>query len=278
MEIINLFIHWNVDPVIIDFGWPIRWYSLFFALGFIIGHYIMQKIMVEEGIDPANMDSLTAYMAISTIIGARLGHVLFYQPDYYLSNPIEILKIYEGGLASHGAAVAIIIALILYARTRPEQPFLWIIDRIVITVALAGCFIRLGNLMNSEILGSKTDVPWAFIFHRIDEVPRHAAQLYEAIFYLIFFVILYKMYYHYKEKTPRGLLFGWFLIMIFGIRILIEYIKEDQVINEQDLVLIKGLNQGQNLSVPFVLIGMYLVYRAYKNGPVLKSVSNGEEQ
>jgi prolipoprotein diacylglyceryl transferase len=267
--IINLlnYITWNVNPVVIELlGREIRWYGILFALGFVVGHFIMTKIFEIEKIDIKNLDALTYYMIFSTVIGARLGHCFFYEPDYYLANPSEIIAIWKGGLASHGAAIGILFALWLYSRSRPEQPFLWIVDRIVITVAFAGVCIRLGNLMNHEIIGKPTDLPWAFVFTLVDQQPRHPSQLYEAICYAFIFIFLYRLYFHkYTTQTPQGLLLGWFLVLIFGVRILVEFLKEDQVANEQDLVLIPGLNMGQNLSIPFVLFGIYLIYNAIKN-------------
>lgn len=259
-------IQWTVDPVIIElFGREIRWYGLLFALGFILGHIIMSRIFQMEGIDLKELDILTYYMVVSTVVGARLGHCFFYEPEYYLSHPEEIIAVWRGGLASHGAAIGILFALWLYARSRPKQPYLWIVDRIVIVVALAGVCIRLGNLMNHEIVGKPTDVPWAFVFSLVDDKPRHPSQLYEAFCYLLIFGFLYRLYFKkYQQSTPQGLLLGWFLVLVFGVRIAIEFLKEDQVANEQELVLIPGLNMGQNLSIPFVLIGMYLIYRALK--------------
>lgn len=267
-----IYIIWNVNPVFIEImGREIRWYGILFALGFIVGHYIMSKIFDIEKIDIKNLDALTYYMIFSTIIGARLGHCFFYEPEYYFSNPAEIIAIWKGGLASHGAAIGILLALWLYSRSRPNQPYLWIVDRIVITVAFAGVCIRLGNLMNHEIIGKPTNLPWAFIFTLVDNQPRHPSQLYEAIAYALIFFFLYRLYFKkYTTQTPHGLLLGWFLVLVFGVRILVEFLKEDQVANEQDLVLIPGLNMGQNLSIPFVLLGIYLIYRAYQKHQTTK--------
>ncbi|MCZ2355106.1 MAG: prolipoprotein diacylglyceryl transferase [Bacteroidia bacterium] len=255
-------IFWNVDPEIVSLG-PVhlRWYGLLFALGFLIGHGIMLRIMRQEGKPDSNLDTLTLHMLIGTIVGARLGHCLFYEPEVYLLDPIRILYVWEGGLASHGAAIGILTSLFLYSKKFPDQSFVWIADRIVITVALAGCFIRLGNLMNSEIIGKPTDMPWAFIFARIDELPRHPAQLYEAITCLILFGILYKLYWKHTNNLPAGLSFGIFLVWIFGLRILWETIKENQVSFEDNL----PMNMGQILSIPLIIIGFWLIYRSQKN-------------
>lgn len=264
------FIHWNVDPEIfrIVFDAPIlgevnlaiRYYGLLFALGFVVGYFIMLRIFKREGLSVELLDKLATYMVISTVIGARLGHVLFYEPGYYFSNPDEILKIWHGGLASHGAAIGIIFALWLFSR-KTNKRFLWTIDRIVIVVALAGMFIRIGNLMNSEIFGSPTNLPWGFIFSRTDpeQIPRHPSQIYEALSYLIIFFILGYTYIRKEGKPKDGLLFGWFLILIFGMRFLLEFLKAPQVAFEQEMLL----NMGQLLSIPFVIVGIVMVRRAY---------------
>ncbi len=256
------YITWDVSPEILDTEYfSIRWYGLLFALGFLIGQQILIHIFRKEGKPESDVETLTVYMVLSTIIGARLGHCLFYEPDYYLSNPIEILKIWKGGLASHGATIGILFALWLYARKKKDQSYLWVVDRIVITVALAGCCIRLGNLMNSEIIGLPSDVPWAFVFTAVDQLPRHPAQLYEAISCLILFFFLFWYWKRKKEKTPEGSLLGIFLIYIFGLRFFYEFLKEDQVDFEKNLVL----NMGQWLSIPAVLGGIIVLLIANRN-------------
>lgn len=263
MELVMLpaFIDWNADPELFSIGpFTVRWYGLLFALGFFVGQFIMAHIYKLEGKPESDLEKLMIYMIVSTVVGARLGHCLFYQPDYYLSNPIEILKVWEGGLASHGATVGILLGLWLYTRKRPDQPYMWLLDRIVIVVALGGGFIRLGNLMNSEIIGSPTDLPWAFIFHKVDEVPRHPAQLYEAVSCFILFGVLYRSYLVTKEKTPRGRLFGLFVWVLFSLRILYEFFKENQVPFEDGL----PLNMGQLLSIPLVLIGLRIYLRSFR--------------
>jgi len=202
-------ITWDVSPEILDTEYfSIRWYGLLFALGFLLGQQILIYIFKKEGKPESDVEVLTVYMVLSTIIGARLGHCFFYEPEYYLENPLKILKIWEGGLASHGATIGILFALWLYARKKKDQSYLWVVDRIVITVALAGCLIRLGNLMNSEIIGKPTDVPWAFIFTAVDDKPRHPAQLYEAISCFILFGFLFWLWNRRKAKTPEGSLLG----------------------------------------------------------------------
>ncbi|MCF8303098.1 MAG: prolipoprotein diacylglyceryl transferase [Bacteroidales bacterium] len=252
------YIHWDVGPEIFRIGsLTVRWYGLLFALGFYFGYLIMQRFFKKEGISVNILDKLATYIIIATVIGARLGHVLFYEPGRYFSNPIEILKIWEGGLASHGAAIAIILAIYLFSR-KHDLTFMWIVDRLVIVIALAGAMIRTGNLMNSEIFGEPTTLPWAFIFERVSSVPRHPTQIYEALSYLIIFFILFRYYYAKDGKPKEGLLFGLFLVMVFAARFLIEFIKEPQVAFEVGM----ALNLGQLLSIPFVLLGGYLIYRA----------------
>ena len=260
------YINWNVNPDIVHLGpLTIRYYGILFASSFFFGYIIMQKIFKQEGLTIELLDKLTVDMAVGTVLGARLGHCLFYQPEYYLSNPWEIIKIWHGGLASHGAAVGILIALYYFSK-KNKKPYLWILDRIVIVVALAGFFIRMGNLMNSEIYGIETTLPWGFIFVRDGQiVPKHPTQIYEALSYLMIFVLLYKIYNNKGKQVRQGLIFSLFLILLFTVRFFIEFIKEDQVGFEQGM----SLNMGQWLSIPFVLIGFYLLYRSFK----LKAIS-----
>ncbi len=258
--LINLIV-WDVNPEIFRIGnFAIRWYGLLFAMSFIFGYFIMQKIFKKEGVTEKLLDKLTSYMVIATIIGARLGHCLFYEPAYFLSHPIEILKIWEGGLASHGAGVGIVVALLIFSK-KNKKPFLWVIDRIVIIVALAGFLIRMGNLMNSEIIGTVTDLPWGFVFinsvdPRLAIDPRHPAQVYEALAYLLIFI--YLMWKYYKKSTPpkNGFLFSMFLILVFSARFFIEFFKIPQVGFEKNMLL----NMGQLLSIPFVIAGFVLLY------------------
>ncbi len=257
------YINWDVSPDILSTEYfTIRWYGLLFALGFLIGQQILFYIFKKEGKPQSDVETLTVYMVIATVIGARLGHCLFYEPDYYLSNPIEILKIWEGGLASHGATVGILFALYLYARKKKDQSYFWVVDRIVITVALAGMLIRLGNLMNSEIYGHETTLPWGFIFElRGETVPRHPTQIYEALFCLILFITLFAIWNKYKSKTREGLLLGIFLITLFTFRFFVEFLKENQVAFEDNMVL----NMGQILSIPAVLGGVLVLIIADRN-------------
>jgi phosphatidylglycerol:prolipoprotein diacylglycerol transferase len=259
-------IEWNVSPDIFSIGpFTLRWYSLMFIFSFLSGYFITQKILRQEKKPDSYLDQLFIYVFVGTIAGARLGHCLFYDPVYYLSHPLEILMVWKGGLASHGAAIGILISLYLFARNKRDVTFLWTVDRVVIVVALAGFFIRLGNLFNSEIVGSPTDVPWAFFFPRYesDPVPRHPTQLYESIAYLIIFFILYRIYQRKREKTESGLLFGLFLVTVFGFRFFVEFFKAVQESWEASL----PLDMGQILSIPFVLIGLYLIFTAKPPAP-----------
>lgn len=274
---LSLFIRWDVNPELISLEnipiigeLSIRYYGLLFAAGFVFGYLIFMRIFKTEGISIEVLDRLTLYMVIGTVLGARLGHVFFYQPDYYLSHPHEILYLWHGGLASHGAAIGIMIALYLFVR-KEKKPYIWILDRISIVVALAGFFIRMGNLMNSEIYGIETDLPWGFIFVRNNEiVPKHPTQIYEALAYLAIFILLFHIYFKNKGKFRPGLLFSLFMILVFTARFFIEFIKEVQVPFEQSM----ALNMGQWLSLPFIILGLILLYRAKKFTPPPKEVKN----
>lgn len=259
-----LAIHWNVDPVIFSIGsLGIRWYSLLFVSGFIIGWYIFKWFMTREGI-PAEkvLDPLLYTLLIGTIVGARLGHCLFYQPDYYLGSWtgfLEIFQPWKGGLASHGGAIALILAMwwfaVHYGR-KYNFDFLWIMDRLVITVCFAGALIRLGNLFNSEIYGDVTSLPWGVIYERNGEVlPKHPTQIYEALSYTLLGLGLLAAYRFRLEKLYKGEIFGIFLIVLFGMRFLIEFIKEPQVGFEETM----AINMGQILSLPFITAGIVLL-------------------
>ena len=248
-------IEWNVNPEIFSVGpISIRWYGLLFASSFILGYVIIADIFKKEGRSENDLNDLLWYMIIGTVVGARLGHCLFYNPEYYLSNPLEILKVYKGGLASHGAAIGILLSIYLFVKKKRGYSYLWLMDRIVIVVALGGGFIRIGNLFNSEILGVETTVPWSFVFVRIDELARHPAQLYEALAYFTTFGILYTLYKKKWKELQDGFMFGIFMIMVFGARFLIEFIKRDQVAFEASM----PINMGQILSIPLVIAGLYL--------------------
>ncbi|MGI6338572.1 MAG: prolipoprotein diacylglyceryl transferase [Bacteroidales bacterium] len=258
-----LVVPWDVNPEIFRIGsFAVRWYGLLFASSFLFGYIIMKKIFDNEGLGIEVLDRLTIYMAVGVIVGARLGHCLFYEPSYYLGNPVEILKIWHGGLASHGAAIGILIALWLFVR-KERKDYTWIIDRIAIVVALSGFFIRMGNLMNSEIYGMETTVPWGFVFLRNGEtVPKHPTQIYEGLTYLLIFVLLYSIYWKNKGRHIQGVLISLALILIFTARFFIEFLKEDQVAFEAGM----KYNMGQLLSIPFAVAGFVWLYLSLKQG------------
>ncbi|MEI7594371.1 MAG: prolipoprotein diacylglyceryl transferase [Bacteroidota bacterium] len=260
---------WNVKPEIFRLDWfAVRWYGLFFAAAFYFGYLIIDKFFKNENIADSVLDKLTIYMAVGTIAGARLGHCLFYQPDYYLANPFDIIKIWEGGLASHGAAVGILFSLWLFSK-KTNTGYLWIVDRIVVVVALSGLFIRMGNLMNSEIYGHPTTLPWGFTFVRDVEtfknatgqaIPCHPTQIYEALAYFAIFGFLLNYYWKHKGIVKEGFMTGFFLITLFTVRFFVEFLKNNQVGFESTMIL----NMGQLLSIPFIIIGIYLVYKSFK--------------
>lgn len=256
------FIHWNVSPEIFNLGpLSVRWYGLLFASGFLIGYYIGENMLRSENVPQKWIDSLFFYIIIATILGARLGHVFFYGWEYYSQNPGEILMVWQGGLASHGGALGIFLALMIHSKVVTKRNVFWTIDRIIVPTALVAAFIRLGNLMNSEIYGVETSLPWGFVFERNNEVvAKHPTQLYEALAYLITFGVLVYLYRKTRSKYKEGLISGVFFIMVFSARFFIEFIKEDQEAFEAGM----ALNMGQWLSIPFVLGGIFLVVRALK--------------
>ena len=269
-----LAIIWNANPELFHIGgFAVRWYSLLFVSGFILGFFIFQWFFKREKLDPGLLDSLLVTLIVGTIVGARLGHCLFYQPDYYLGSWegfLEIFMPWKGGLASHGGTIALFIAMWWFAHKygkRQGFDFVWLVDHLSIAVCFAATFIRLGNLFNSEIYGGVTNLPWGFVFVRNEETePHHPTQLYEALSYLIPGLVLLAIYKYRSEKTWRGTFIGLFLIGCFGSRFLIEFIKNDQVDFEAGM----ALNMGQILSIPFVLLGIgFLVYAYKKKLPAL---------
>lgn len=266
------FITWTADPSLFTIGpREIRWYGLMFALGFLIGYKIMEKMFKKEAIPVEWLDKLLIYTMLGTVIGARLGHCLFYSPAHYLANPIEILKIWEGGLASHGGTLGIIIAIYFFSKKVTHKPMMWTFDRLVVPTGLVAAMIRLGNLMNHEIYGHPTDYPWGFRFvdnlgmwtrgaEPIFTAPSHPTQLYEAICYLITFAICMWLYWKKEAYKKQGLIFGVFMIGIFLPRIFIEFLKNNQEAFEANMTL----NMGQWLSIPFVLAGCWFVWNALR--------------
>jgi prolipoprotein diacylglyceryl transferase len=267
--ILPMAINWAPSPEIFSIG-PIhiRYYSVLFVSGFIIGYYIFVKFFKREGLPVEILDMLLYTLLGSAVIGARLGHCLFYEPEYYLARPLEIFKVWEGGLASHGGAIAILISIWYYVKKygrKYDFDYMWLLDRIAVATPLAGALIRLGNLMNSEIYGNPTDLPWGFVFLlRGETIAKHPTQLYEALAYLVTFAVLMLLYFKALPKLKRGTLFGLFFIGIFGARFFIEFVKEPQVAFEQGMTL----NMGQWLSIPFVLMGVaIMVWGIYKKIP-----------
>ena len=266
------YIHWNVDPIIFKvFGIPVQYYGILFVSGLIVSTLILNKIFEENGIQKELFEKLITYSVLGVFIGARLGHCLFYEPEYFLSHPVEIILpispnadggyVFTGyrGLSSHGGVIGLLSALTLYC-FNTKQKLINILDYIAIVSPVTGCFIRIGNLMNSEIIGKPATVPWAFIFERVDNIPRHPAQLYESIAYLITFtmvMLLYKKIKKNKNYKNNGLFFGTVLVLVFVFRFLIEFFKENQVYFENAMTL----DMGQILSIPFIITGIiFIVY------------------
>lgn len=254
-------IHWNVSPTLVKLGpLQLRWYGLMFLAGFLIGYQAMRKICQWEKKPVEKLDSLLTHIFLGTLIGARLGHCLFYEPGYYLSHPVEILKIWEGGLASHGGSIGVLFAIWLFSRKNSEFPLMWIFDRVVIFTVMTGAFIRIGNLMNSEIIGRPTDVAWAFIFERVDSLPRHPTQIYESLCYAFIALIGWLIYRKYKARLAPGRIFGLSVMLVFIARFFIEFFKENQEAFESSLIL----NMGQLLSLPFIAVGLYFFLRSFR--------------
>jgi phosphatidylglycerol:prolipoprotein diacylglycerol transferase len=288
------YITWTASPEIFSIGpLTIRWYGLFFALAFAFGYKIMEYVNKREGLPDSETDRVSMHMIVGVVLGARLGHVLFYQPDYYFGfngqhqHILEIFEIWRGGLASHGAAIGILISLFIYSRKPVVPGYQWILDRIILTVAFGGTLVRLGNLMNSEIYGHETSVPWGFRFVKDPAAmhvgntpgvlgcipyngaifcPRHPTQIYEALGYILLFLFLFSYYRSHtgpnKDTKPLrpGAMFGMFLILLFGIRFIAEFFKEVQVDFEKGL----PMDMGQILSIPFIIVGIFILVRSFK--------------
>ena len=263
------YIVWNVDPDIFTIPYlnhPVRWYGLSWALGFLVSQQIMYYIYKKEGKSSKDVDTLTLYIIVAAIIGARAGHFLFYEPSTFVTDPLQILLPPYSGLASHGGAIGTLIALYFFAK-KTSVKYLWIVDRLVIVSALTGTLIRLGNLMNSEMVGLPTEMPWGFIFTSIDGIPRHPAQLYEAVYCFFLFLFLFLTWKLKRQALRDGYLTGWFLIILFTLRFIDEYFKLNQVSFEADMML----NMGQILSIPFVIIGIVILLMANKKGSITKN-------
>lgn len=265
----SAFIRWNMDPVIID-GFPWGYYNLLFVGGLFLCACIVKKLFGKDNISEEIYYKLVYYCLAGIVVGARLGHCLFYEPEYYLHHPLQMILpftfddghfVFTGyrGLASHGGTLGLMLALFLFSR-KTKMSIVKTLDYIAIAAPLGAFFIRIGNLMNSEIIGKETDVPWAFVFERVDFIPRHPAQLYEAIAYLFIFFLVSYLYMRRKKALKNGFLFGLVLTLIFLFRFFIEFLKERQVDFENTM----PLDMGQLLSIPFILIGFYFIF-IYKN-------------
>ena len=261
------FIYWNVNPEIVNImGLSLRYYGVLFAAGLLLCVSLLKWIFKNENITPDKLDTLTLYGVIGILIAARLGHCLLYDPAYYFQHPWEMIlpiqRAEDGayqfagyqGLASHGGAAGLIVALALYAR-KTKESIINTLDLIAVVAPIAGCFIRLGNLMNSEIIGFPTNLPWAFVFQREDNLPRHPAQLYEAVSYLLIFLLAFYLYKNYRHRLRNGFFVGLVMSLIFTARFFIEFVKERQVSFENQMLL----DMGQLLSIPFILVGIGLL-------------------
>lgn len=267
------YITWDVSPVIFKLGFfTLRWYSLAFMIGFLVGYEIVARMFRHEGAPERWLGLLLMWTVAGTIVGARLGHVFFYEWDLFSQNPVKILYVWEGGLASHGGAIGVILGVILFSIVTTKRSPLWTFDRLVVPIALVGGLIRLGNLMNSEIFGHATTLPWGFRFVNSPEWQSlyagqacHPTQIYEAICYFALFALLMWMYWRKNAEERPGLIFGVFLIGIFTPRFFIEFIKNPQEAFEQSM----ALNMGQWLSIPFIIAGLSLIIYAMRR-PRLK--------
>ncbi|CAI6152102.1 MAG: Phosphatidylglycerol--prolipoprotein diacylglyceryl transferase [uncultured Sulfurimonas sp.] len=252
---------WNASPIAFSFG-PITifWYGVLFATSILLGLEFMKWAFRLEGKNETTIEPLFLYTVVGIVVGARLGHCLFYDPSFYLSNPLKIFAVWEGGLASHGGGLGAIIALYFGAK-KYKMDFLWLIDRLIVPTALFGFLVRIGNFMNSEIVGVPTDVSWAIIFSKIDNLPRHPAQLYEAFSYLAIFILLFSIYKFSKAKVQPGLLFGIFLTLVFSARFLVEFVKVKQADYDTSFLF---MSTGQALSIPFLLTGLGFIIWSLK--------------
>jgi len=252
---------WSADPVALSFG-SVRvfWYGMLFATAILAGLHFMKWVYRLEGKNVDDLESMFLYIVIGIVLGARLGHCLFYDPAYYFAHPMEIFAVWKGGLASHGGGSGVIFALYLFAK-KFKLNYLWLLDRVAIPTALFGVFVRLGNFMNSEIVGKPTDVPWAIVFERVDSLPRHPAQLYEAFSYLAIFLLLTFIYKTKREVLNNGFLFGLFLTLLFSARFLIEFVKVKQADYDTSFLM---MSTGQALSIPFLIIGLVLMVWSFR--------------
>ena len=253
------YFRWNVNPILLELG-PLHlyWYGLLFVGSFVVGSWILKRIYIREGKDFEVLESLFIYIILGAAIGARLVHCLFYDPTYYLSHPLKIFAIWEGGLASHGGVMGVLLATWLFS-LKYKESFMWLLSRLAIPAALSGSAIRIGNLMNSEIVGKPTDVPWAVVFERIDNLPRHPSQLYESIAYFTIFISLLLVYRAVKPSFATKILPALWFLTIFTVRFFLEFVKTKQASYNVDQLL----TTGQWLSIPFILLGLVWLIWAF---------------
>ncbi|MBQ7942242.1 MAG: prolipoprotein diacylglyceryl transferase [Muribaculaceae bacterium] len=273
------FITWTCNPELISSPVTVRWYGLMFAIGFWAGYEIVWRMFRHEGAPEKWVGSLFVYVAVATLVGARLGHVFFYDWDNYSSNLLDIFKVWEGGLASHGGAIGIMVAVFIYSRRVTKKSPLWTFDKLVVPIAFVGALIRLGNLFNHEIYGGPTDLPWGFSFvdnvgawirgaEPVMTVPCHPTQIYEALCYLALFALLMLMYWKWNAQRRPGLIFGVFFTVLFSARFVIEYVKNVQEPWEIGMREAIGMDMGQVLSVPFIVAGIWLIVHAVRHPAV----------
>lgn len=267
-------IHWSPDPVIFTLG-PLspRWYGFCFAFGFAVSFFLIRKIFKQENKKLEDLDTLLMYSIAGTIIGARLGHCLFYEPAYYLSHPLEILFVWKGGLASHGGTLGMLFVVWLFLKKHPSYTWWWLVDRMCVVIGFTAGMIRMGNLMNSEIIGLPTNMPWAFIFERVDELPRHPTQLYESISYFLIFLFLYSLWKKKSDILYNSVVTGLFMILVFSARFFLEFTKTNQAAFEEHL----PLTMGQILSIPFVAFGIYLIATSRKRGLACSNIKHAKK-
>ena len=253
---------WSTNPIAFSFG-PLHvfWYGILFASAILLGLEFMKWAFKLEGKDESVIEPLFLYTVVGIVVGARLGHVLFYDPAFYFAHPMKIIAVWEGGLASHGGGLGALIAL-YFGCKKYKMDFLWLIDRLIVPTALFGFLVRMGNFMNSEIVGIPTDVSWAVVFTKVDMLPRHPAQLYEAFSYLAIFFLLFGIYKFSKAKVQPGVLFGIFLTLIFTARFLVEFVKVRQADYDTSFL---HMSTGQALSIPFILVGIgFIIWKLKK--------------
>lgn len=265
----DFILKWQADPEIFNMGayFPVRYYSILFVTGLVWGYFIVRRIYIKENNSLDALEGIATYIFVGTILGARIGHCLFYDFSYYLHNPLEILlpikKFGDSyrfvgfqGMASHGGTIGVIFSIWLYCK-RTKTDYLWLVDRLSIAVPISAGFIRLGNFMNSEIFGKPTNGTWGVIFQHYDSIPRHPTQLYEAFGYFLISAILMYIFKRRSQSIDNGYIFGLFLTLLFMVRFIVEFYKENQIIAEKNMII----NIGQILSLPFIFIGLVLAYK-----------------